>query len=75
MSEDRKTITMSSKEPSDLLDLETGIPTTEEDIRFLRENRPGPLTFEELQAIVDQIPNLQEILRRRPVPQGEPFEL
>jgi hypothetical protein len=59
----------------DLLDLTEGIPTTLEDIRFLRENRPGSLTFEQLQAIVDQMPNLQEIRRRRPVPQGEPFEL
>jgi len=66
---------MSSKKPSDLLDLARDLPTTPEDIQFLRENRPGRLTFEELQAIVDQIPNLQEILRRRPVPQGEPFEL
>ena len=66
---------MSSKRPSDLLDLARDILTTPEDIRFLRENRPGPLTFEELQALVDQIPDLQAILRRRPVPQGEPFEL
>ncbi len=66
---------MISKKPSDLLDLARDIPTAPEDVHFLRENRPGSLTFEQLQTIVDQIPNLQEILRRRPVPQGEPFEL
>jgi hypothetical protein len=59
----------------DLFDPTEGIPTTLEEIRFLQENRPGSLTFEQLQALVDQIPNLQELLRRRPVPQGEPFEL
>jgi hypothetical protein len=68
---------MSSKKPSDLLDLARDIPTTPEDVRFLRENRPrsDSSTFEQIQALVDQIPNLQEILRRRPVLQGEPFEL
>jgi hypothetical protein len=64
-----------SKGPSDLLDLARDIPTTPEDIRFLRKNRPSSLTFEELQALVDQIPDLQEIRRRRPVLRGEPFEL
>jgi hypothetical protein len=62
-------------EEDDLFDPTKGIQTTLEDIRFLRENRPGSLTFEQLQTIVDQMPNLQEILRRRPVLQGEPFEL
>jgi hypothetical protein len=59
------------------MDLAQDIPMTPEDVRFLRENQPrsGPSTFEELQSLVDQIPNLQEIRRRRPVPQGEPFEL
>ena len=66
---------MSSKKPSDLLDLTRDLPTTPEDVRFLRENRPGPLTFEELQALVDQIPNLQEIRLRRPVLKGQPFKL
>ena len=66
---------MSSKKPSDLLDLTRDLPTTPEDVRFLRENRPGPLTFEELQELVDQIPNLQEIRLRRPVLKGQPFKL
>jgi hypothetical protein len=68
---------MISKKPSDLPHLAQDIPTTPEDVRFLRENRPrsDSSTFEQIQALVDQIPDLQEILRRRPVPQGEPFEL
>ncbi len=63
---------------SDLLDLERDIPTTEEDARFLRENRPrsDASTFDQIQKLVDQIPNVQEILRRRPTLEGfEPFEL
>ena len=69
---------MSSKEPSDLLDLERDIPTTPEDIRALRENRPrsGPDWLEQLQKLVDQVPNAHELRRRRPTFQGcEPFEL
>jgi hypothetical protein len=68
---------MISKKPSDLLDLAQDIPTTPEDVRFLRENRPrsDSYTFEQIQRLVDQIPNVQEILRRRPVLRGEPFEL
>jgi hypothetical protein len=68
---------MSSKEPSDLFDLARDLPTTPEDVRFLRENRPrsDSSTFEQIQRLVDQIPNVQEILRRRPPLKGEPFEL
>jgi hypothetical protein len=69
---------MSSQRPSDLLDLARDIPTTEEDARFLRENRPrsDASTFDQIQKLVDQIPNAQEILRRRPTLDGfEPFEL
>lgn len=68
---------MSSQRPSDLFDLARDIPTTPEDVRFLRENRPrsDSTTFEQIQRLVDQILNVQEILRRRPVLRGEPFEL
>lgn len=69
---------MSSKEPSDHLDLERDIPTTPEDIRALRENRPrfGPDWLEQLQKLVDQVPNAHEIRRRRKTFEGcEPFEL
>jgi hypothetical protein len=69
---------MSSKEPSDLLDLERDIPTTPEDVRALRENRPraGPDWLEQLQKLVDQVPNAHEIRRRRRTFEGcEPFEL
>jgi hypothetical protein len=72
---------MSSKEPSDLLDLERDVPTTPEDVRVLRalrENQPrwGDDWLEQLQKLVDQIPNAHEIRRRRPTFKGcEPFEL
>lgn len=69
---------MSSKEPSDLLDFERDIPTTPEDIRALRENRPRsrPDWLEQLQELVDQVPNAHEIRRRRRTFEGfEPFEL
>ncbi|HET9228260.1 MAG TPA: hypothetical protein VFR31_16405 [Thermoanaerobaculia bacterium] len=69
---------MSSKEPSDLLDLERDIPTSPEDIRALRENRPRsrPDWLEQLQELVDQVPNAHEIRRRRRTFEGcEPFEL
>ena len=66
------------KEPSDLLDLEQDIPTTPEDIRALRENRPrpGPDWLEQLQKLVDQVPDAHEIRRRRKTFEGcQPFEL
>lgn len=69
---------MSSKAPSDLLDLERDIPTTPEDVRALRENHPrsGPDWLEQLQKLVDQVPNAHEIRRRRRTFEGcEPFEL
>lgn len=69
---------MSSKKRSDLLDLERDIPTTPEDIRALRENRPrfGPDWLEQLQELVDQVPNAHEIRSRRKTFEGaEPFEL
>jgi hypothetical protein len=69
---------MSSKEPSDLLDLERDIPTTPEDILALRENRPrsDPDWLEQLQKLVDQVPDAHEIRRNRKTFEGyEPFEL
>lgn len=69
---------MSSKEPSDLLDLERDIPTTPEDVRTLRENRPhaGADWLEQLQKLADQVPDAHELLRRRRTFEGfEPFEL
>jgi hypothetical protein len=69
---------MSSKEPSDLLDLETGIPTTAEDVRALRENRPqsGDDWLAQLQKLADQFPASYEELERRSTFEGhEPFEL
>ena len=69
---------MSSKEPSDLLNLETGIPTTSEDIHALRENRPhvGEDWLAQVQNLADQFPASYEDLERRPTFEGcEPFEL
>jgi hypothetical protein len=60
------------------LDLERDIPTTSEDIRALRENRlrARPDWLEQLQELVDQVPNAHEIRRRRKTFDGaEPFEL
>ena len=69
---------MSSKNPPDLLNLERDIPTTPEDIRTLRENRPkpGPDWLDELTRLSQQIPNVEEVRRRRKTFAGcEPFEL
>jgi hypothetical protein len=69
---------MSSKNPPDLLNLERDIPTTPEDVIALRENRPKPATdwLEQLTRLAAQIPNLEEIRRRRKTFAGcEPFEL
>lgn len=70
---------MSSKEPSDLLDLETGIPTTAEDILALRESRAqnaGADWLDQVQKLADQFPASYRDLERRPTFEGyEPFEL
>ena len=68
---------MTSKK-SELLNLERDIPTTPEDIRALRENRPKPAAdwLDQLTKVVRQIPNLEEVRRRRKTFEGcEPFEL
>ncbi len=69
---------MSSSEPFDLLDLERDIPTTPEDIRALRENRPRmPENWWDVLTLAsEQLPGVQEALRRRKTFEGcEPFEL
>jgi hypothetical protein len=70
---------MKSNEPSDRLpDLEWDVPTTPEDIRALRENQPtqGQDWWERFQQTVDQLPGVQEALRKRPTFEGcPPFEL
>jgi hypothetical protein len=68
---------MTSKKP-DLLNLERDIPTTPEDILALRKNRPkvGDDWLNQLTQTYDQIPNAEEIRRRRRTFEGcEPFEL
>ena len=59
---------MISKKPSEMLDLEKDLPTTSEDVRALRENRPkaGANWFEQLQALADQF------LRERSMQQIQP---
>jgi hypothetical protein len=69
---------MSSKRPPDLLNLERDIPTTPEDIRALRENRPQAWSnwWDQLTRLSEQIPNVEEVRRRRKTFAGcEPFEL
>ena len=69
---------MSSKRKPDLLNLEMDIPTTPEDVRALRENRPKPAAdwLEQLTKLSKQIPNVEEVRRRRKTFAGcEPFEL
>ena len=62
----------------DLLNIERDIPTTPEDIRALRENRikRGEDWLNQLTKLSQQIPNLEEIIRKRRTFEGfEPFEL
>jgi hypothetical protein len=69
---------MSSKDFPDFLDLERDIPTTLEDIRALRANRPqaGADWLEQLSEMSEQFPNADEIRLRRPTFAGcKPFEL
>ena len=69
---------MSSSEDFDLLDLEQGIPTTTEDILALRKNRPRVPEnwWDFLTLATEQLPGVQEALRRRKTFEGcEPFEL
>jgi len=68
---------MTSRKP-ELLDLEKDIPTTPEDIRALRENRPkvGEDWLNQLTRVSQQTPNLEEVIRKRRTFEGcEPFEL
>lgn len=69
---------MKSSEPFDLLDLERDIPTTPEDIRALREHRPRMPEnwWDVLTEASEQLPGVQEALRRRKTFEGwPPFEL
>ena len=62
----------------DLLNIERDIPTTPEDIRALRENRPKRAEdwLNQLTRVSQQIPNIEEIIRKRRTFEGvEPFEL
>jgi hypothetical protein len=69
---------MSSRDPSELLDLDRGLPTTPQDVEALRRLRQMPLVltageYFRFLAILPQ-PSPEE-LRRRPGPRGEPFRL
>jgi hypothetical protein len=69
---------MKSSEPSNPFDLAWNVPTTPEDIQALRENQPrlGENWLEQLQIAVDQLPMVEEALRKRPTFAGfKPFEL
>jgi hypothetical protein len=68
---------MTSRKP-DLLNFERDIPTTPEDVRALRENRPkvGEDFLNQLTKMYEQVPNADELRRRRRTFEGfEPFEL
>ena len=72
-----ETVSMRSKKP-ELLDIDQDILTTPEDVRALRENRPQIAEdwLDQLTRLSEQIPNLEEILRRRKTFEGcKPFEL
>ncbi len=68
---------MRSRKEADLLDLETGIPTTEEDTRALRRTRSPMLDFEAylefLESFDDAEPSV--VIRRRGPGGSEKFEL
>jgi hypothetical protein len=70
---------MKSREAAaDLLFLERDLPLTAEDIKALRENRPGAITdwWDVLTRVSEQVPDAAAILARRPTFAGyEPFEL
>ncbi len=69
---------MNSKRPFEQLDLERDLPTTPEDVRALRENRPkgGADWLGQLQSLADQFPLSEEARRRKRTFAGcEPFEL
>ena len=62
---------------SEPLDLERGLPTTEQDMIVLRrlKARPRVSTREYLRFLAWLAPRTTEALRSRPGPQGEPFRL
>jgi len=68
---------MKSKEEADLLDLETAIPTTEEDIRAFRRIRFPVLDFEAYLEFLESFGDADPaVLARRRGPRGtEKFEL
>lgn len=70
---------MSSNDRSEFLfDIERDIPTTPEDVIALRKHRPvrGENWLEDLHRMTQQLPGVEEALRRRPTFEGcEPFEL
>jgi hypothetical protein len=68
---------MKSNGPSDLPDLEQDLPTTEEDMRILRQLRePAPLApnwLDQLTRLSEQFPG--DVTSRRTFEGFEPFEL
>ena len=67
-----------SKESADLFFLERDLPLTAEDIKALRENRPGAIAdwWDVLTRVSEQVPDAAAILaRRREFVGYESFEL
>ena len=69
---------MISKKHLDISALEKDLATTPEDVRALRESRPraGADWLDQLTRLSEQVPNAEEVRRRRKTFAGcEPFEL
>jgi hypothetical protein len=69
---------MSSEQSPDRFDLERDLPTTPEDLRALRENRPqpGPDWLDQLSELSEQFPESEQARWKRRTFEGcEPFEL
>jgi hypothetical protein len=68
---------MTSERPSEGFDLERDLPTTAEDVRALRQLRPGTGSTEDHLAFLRQLGDASpDSLRKRRLPIGDPpFQL
>ena len=67
---------MTSKAPSDRLDLARGSPTTAADVEALRALRDRPMTDEEYVRFIESLePPDRATLAAKRGPRGEPFRL
>jgi len=67
---------MNSNDPSELLDLESGLPTTERDVKALRALRHPKMTDAQYVRFLASLPPPgRALLAARRGPQGEVFSL